>query len=213
MSSDACAHIGKAHPKCKFTKEEDAKLASIVSSMKELNWKIVSEKMGDRNPRQCKERWENYLDPNVNRSPFTTQEDILLIEKFQELGPKWVVISKFFNNRSDICIKSRYMVLKRRGVTLEFLRTHDINYLALNSGKKRISPIVQSRQESPVYVQTPPQLPYYAPQEVPTIPEQSMFNTTHTNIQTIEQVQSAAIDDVYDWNSPDDFFQTFELAF
>ena len=129
----------KPHPKAKFTKEEDAMLSSIVSQMNgKIYWQEVSNQMPGRNQRQCKERWENYLSPNVNRTPFTPNEDILLLEKFNEYGTKWVLISKFFNNRSDTSIKSRYLVLKRRGVTLDFLRTHDAAYLPqkLQKGKK-----------------------------------------------------------------------------
>ena len=114
--------IKKTHPKNKFTKEEDEMLIKAVASCGKLNWRKISLMLPSRNARQCKDRWENYLDPNLNKTPFTIEEDMLLLEKHQEYGPKWVMISKFFNNRSDTSIKSRYLVLKRRGITLNFLK-------------------------------------------------------------------------------------------
>ena len=107
--------------KNKFTIEEDQKLIKLIKKYGNSNWELISQKMDTRNPRQCKERWENYLLEGINRSPFTLAEDILLLNKFQELGSKWVLISKFFNSRTDIIIKNRYMVLKRRKITIDIL--------------------------------------------------------------------------------------------
>ncbi|EAY13648.1 Myb-like DNA-binding domain containing protein [Trichomonas vaginalis G3] len=112
----------KSHPKSKFTPEEDIKLNRIVQSMKTIDWNSVSNKMGNRNPRQCKDRWTKYLCPNINMKKFTLQEDIDLLELYDQFGPKWVLISKCFNNRSDVAIKSRFMVLKRRGMDLKYLK-------------------------------------------------------------------------------------------
>ena len=117
--------IGKVHPKALFTKQEDEQLVKIVNSLgKKTDWNIVSSMMKNRNSRQCRDRWMNYLSPSVNLSPFTADEDILLLEKYHNYGPRWVQISKHFNNRSDISLKSRFMVLKRRGFTISFIKAH-----------------------------------------------------------------------------------------
>lgn len=110
------------HPKDLFTPEEDKKLISIIYYLKSFDWNLISQMMGNRNARQCKDRWFKYLSPNVNNTPFTLQEDILLLEKYNELGAKWVLISKFFNNRSDTRIKSRFMQLKRHNLTIDVLK-------------------------------------------------------------------------------------------
>ena len=117
----------KLHPKVKFTAEDDKKLKDLVEQYGTTDWNLISQKMETRNARQCRERWENYLSSNVNRSPFTPEEDLLLMQKYQELGAKWVAISKSFNNRTDISVKSRWMVLKRRNVTMESLQTAVLN--------------------------------------------------------------------------------------
>lgn len=55
-----------------------------------------------------------YLSPKINKSPFTEEEDDLLIEKYNSFGPRWVKISKFFRNRTDSALKNRWNVLARR---------------------------------------------------------------------------------------------------
>ncbi|EAX76277.1 Myb-like DNA-binding domain containing protein [Trichomonas vaginalis G3] len=77
--------------------------------------------MGNRNGRQCKDRWTKYLNPNINTQEFSIDEDIKLLTLYEQFGSKWVLISKFFNNRSDVAIKSRFQVLRRRGITKQVL--------------------------------------------------------------------------------------------
>ena len=104
----------RAHPKCKFTLEEDLFLRNLVAQFGENHWVQIARNMPKRNPRQCKERWMNYLSPMVRNTPWTPEEDEILKQKVSELGQKWVRIAKFFPMRTDINIKNRYLVLMRR---------------------------------------------------------------------------------------------------
>lgn len=105
----------KPHPRFPFSKDEDAKLKELVNCYG-TNWNAISEKMGNRNARQCKERWTNYLSPNVIMKPWTSEEDEFLKNKLAEFGPKWVKISTYFQNRTDIQLKNRWFVLMRKEV-------------------------------------------------------------------------------------------------
>jgi hypothetical protein len=70
--------------------------------------------MPGKNIRQCKDRWTNYLAPALNNAVWTCEEDIRLIQKHTELGPRWVQIAAFFPNRTDSMIKNRFNKLQRR---------------------------------------------------------------------------------------------------
>ena len=109
----------KPHPKSKFTPAEDEKLRLIVQEVGEKSWDIVSKRMGTRNQRQCKERWFNYLSPNVKFLPWTFEEDQKLERLHSEYGAKWVKIAQFFPSRTDTNIKNRWMVLQRQKKRLE----------------------------------------------------------------------------------------------
>ncbi|KAH0788734.1 Myb-like DNA-binding domain containing protein [Histomonas meleagridis] len=101
-------------PHAKFNEEEDERLKEVVSRLGDYDWNRIAQEMPGRNPRQCKERWTYYLSPSLNTSPWTEEEDKLLLAKQRELGSKWVKISKFFHNRTDAMVKNRYQVLMRK---------------------------------------------------------------------------------------------------
>lgn len=91
-----------------FTPKEDKQLLELVKEYGDRNWRVISKKMENRTTRQCRERYRNYLSPNLTNGPWTAEEDLLLEQKYVELGPKWAAISQFFKNRSDVNIKNRW---------------------------------------------------------------------------------------------------------
>ena len=103
----------KSTLKIKFTEEEDMKLHSLVLQFGAKDWIKISQLMETRNPRQCRERWNNYVNPALRTDPWTPEEDMLLDQKYAEYGPKWNKISKFFVNRSDNNIRNRWMMIAR----------------------------------------------------------------------------------------------------
>jgi hypothetical protein len=101
-------------PKFNFTAQEDMVLKNLVAEFGEDNWNLIASRIPARNPRQCKDRWTNYLSPGVTMIPWTPEEDDRLIAKVQEFGRRWVRIAEFFPMRTDVHIKNRYIVLQRR---------------------------------------------------------------------------------------------------
>jgi hypothetical protein len=104
----------RPHPKAKFTSEEDILLQKLVFQFGENAWPQVAQHMRNRNSRQCKERWNNYLSPHISTAPWTPEEDVLLQQKIRELGQKWVQIATFFPTRTDVNAKNRFNLLSRR---------------------------------------------------------------------------------------------------
>ena len=104
----------KAHPRSKFSEEEDELLQLLVQTYGTKDWQTISRHMPDRNARQCRDRWQNYLSPSVVNGPWTEEEEELLVQKYEELGPSWKQIASFFPTRTDINIKSRWHLRERR---------------------------------------------------------------------------------------------------
>ncbi|OHT01031.1 Myb-like DNA-binding domain containing protein [Tritrichomonas foetus] len=100
--------------KIKFTPEEDNHLLALVEKYGAKDWASISQKMQTRNARQCRERWNNYVNPALRTEPWTHEEDDLLESKYFEYGARWNKISKFFTNRSDNNIRNRWMMIYRR---------------------------------------------------------------------------------------------------
>lgn len=59
----------------RFTKEEDDRLKNIVESQKDrIDWNQISLLMDGRTPRQCRERYTNYLRPNLLNGAWTFEK-------------------------------------------------------------------------------------------------------------------------------------------
>ncbi|OHT10810.1 Myb-like DNA-binding domain containing protein [Tritrichomonas foetus] len=99
-----------------FRPDEDEKLKTLVNEFGDQNWNFISQLMVDRNPRQCKDRWKNFLRSELyepRKREWTQQEDRVIIEKFNEIGPQWKLMERFFNGRMQYDLRNRYLSLKK----------------------------------------------------------------------------------------------------
>lgn len=99
--------------KVKFTEDEDKKLKFLVEQNGAKDWIHIASLMETRNPRQCRERWNNYINPSLRSDQYSPEEDALLEAKYAEYGPSWNKISKFFEKRSDNSLRNRWMMIAR----------------------------------------------------------------------------------------------------
>lgn len=106
----------------KFTPEEDQLLKQLVDlSNGNPNWSMIAKQIGNgRNQRQCRERFKNYLSPKLQNGPWTQEEEQLLEEKFNEIGPKWSRMTVFFAGRSDVNLKNHWVSILNRKSKEEF---------------------------------------------------------------------------------------------
>lgn len=160
--SPACSFKRVAPLKIKFTPEEDAKLLRLVQQHGARDWIRISQHMGTRNPRQCRERFKNYINPDLRKDQWTPEEDKILEEKFAEYGAKWNKISRFFVNRSDNNIRNRWMMIARHR-----------SKVTTSSPK----PPVQKDSEDSVSPISPPPQPhhYVTPIVMPVVKELAPF--------------------------------------
>jgi hypothetical protein len=99
--------------KHKFTRIEDFQLREVVRQVGTKDWSLVAIQMSPRTARQCRERWNNYINPVIDKMDWTAEEDRLLDAKFAELGSKWKLIAAFFPTRSKNMVKYRYQRKRR----------------------------------------------------------------------------------------------------
>lgn len=109
--------------KGKWTEEEDNRLRYCVAEGFE-HWGNIANKMPGRTAKQCRERWCNYLDPDLARGPFTIQEDEILTELQGKLGNKWAAIARHLPGRTENAVKLRFNALvKKCGVAQKIVST------------------------------------------------------------------------------------------
>lgn len=98
----------------RFTSEEDEKMRRLIDQLGLGNWTKVAESMQGRTARQCRERYNNYLNPSLRHGEWSKEEDELLFKLYGRYGANWNVISQRFQNRSRISIRNRYALVRNR---------------------------------------------------------------------------------------------------
>jgi myb proto-oncogene protein len=71
--------------------------------------------------KQCRERWFNHLNPDINRNPWTEEEDLVILEKQKAKGNRWSDISKGLTGRTENAVKNRFNCLIKKAKDEEIL--------------------------------------------------------------------------------------------
>lgn len=94
--------------KGQWTRDEDARLESLVNEHGPREWKKFADLMGGtRSAKQCRERWHQNLDPQLNHEPISGEEGRRICQLVAEHGQKWARIARDLqNHRSDNHVKN-----------------------------------------------------------------------------------------------------------
>jgi hypothetical protein len=71
----------------------------------------VSTFVPTRSNNQCRERWQDVLNPNIGRGRWTDDEDRDLVKAYEEVGDKWKEISiRLGSGRTDNMVGCLYVI-------------------------------------------------------------------------------------------------------
>lgn len=126
---------------------EDNTLLELVHSQGATNWVRISQMIGTRSPKQCRERFHQNLKPSLNLDPISPEEGVLIERYVAEMGKRWAEIARRLHNRSDNAVKNWWNGGMNRRKRLENRRA---DYQPRQS---------TAQQQQPQQVQQQPQQP------------------------------------------------------
>lgn len=97
-----------------WTAEEDQKLVDWVRKQGPTKWTLCAEIITGRSGKQCREHWNNSLNPEVKKGDWTSKEDLLIMHFYKKYEGSWKKMIPLFPKRTENSIKNRFFSQLRK---------------------------------------------------------------------------------------------------
>ena len=103
--------------KGQWSAQEDKLLEQWVKNNGPRNWEACGRFIQGRKGKQCREHWNNCLNPELIKGDWTPEEDFLIMFFYEKCNGSWKKIIPLFNGRIENSIKNRFYSQLRKYAT------------------------------------------------------------------------------------------------
>ena len=97
--------------------KEDELLEQWIKENGPRKWNQCGRFIQGRSGKQCREHWNNCLNPELIKGEWTSEEDFLIMYFYEECNGSWKKIIPLFNGRTENSIKNRFYSQLRKIAT------------------------------------------------------------------------------------------------
>ena len=109
--------IPRSCSRVQWTNEENEKIVNHVKVFGPRKWKKIACEIKTKSAQQCRDHYNDVLDPHIKNSIWTKEEEKILLLKYEQLGPRWSKIKVFLPGRTTGNIKNYLNILLKKGNT------------------------------------------------------------------------------------------------
>ena len=103
--------------KGQWSSQEDKLLEQWVKTNGPKNWEACGRFIQGRKGKQCREHWNNCLNPELKKGNWGPEEDFLIMFFYEKCKGSWKKIIPLFNGRIENSIKNRFYSQLRKYAT------------------------------------------------------------------------------------------------
>lgn len=108
-------YMPKSYSRVKWTQEENDKLLRHVSKNGIKKWKQIATELKTKTAQQCRDHYNNVLDPSISNALWTEEEERILLLKYEQYGNHWTQIKNYLPGRTTNMIKNYLNILLKKG--------------------------------------------------------------------------------------------------
>ena len=127
--------------KGQWTIQEDKLLEQWIKENGPRKWNQCGRFIQGRSGKQCREHWNNCLNPELIKGEWTSEEDFLIMYFYEQCNGSWKKIIPLFNGRTENSIKNRFFSQLRKIATknMSIDKRKDCSKIKLEELKKYLN--------------------------------------------------------------------------